>query len=219
MDLYNRVLPSYTKGREGWYHNIDHINQMLKKAAEYFDSNIPENLYRAILYHDIIYYPVNKTEHSNEYWSALHFVGEVGASVDRMFLCSEDIDHVKQMILATEHHFDGTVYTDQMTNILLDLDVMGFADRSYRNFLDVQNLIHEEYFQAGYGLIELLNGRLKFLRNIVDNKLLIYRTDLLGDKDQATNRAYYNINKLIDEYQQLYQSLTEEETYHGRCVP
>lgn len=211
MDSYNYVSSFYLLNNRH-YHNINHINAMIKAVYLYGDPDkclksyfrdgsfayvgLHKNLYDAILFHDIIYDIPNKLGSSNEELSAREY--ECFADVSR--ISPSDKRSTADMIRATEHHFDGTVYNDYLTNLLLDVDIVGLAAEWDGFLVDAKNVALE--YMAHYPKTYVLNCRKQFLQNILDNQTLRYR---VIDKNGALrDRAYWNIARFIDEWDDIY---------------
>jgi len=204
MESFQYIFELYAlSGRH--YHDINHIIKMLKGAYLYgdrskiFDTAKTESdftyygltrpLYDAILFHDVIYNIPAVNGESNEQLSANEY--EVFAmDFGRR---DKEIEQVSDMIRATEHHFDGTLYDDYLTNLLLDLDILGFAD-NWDIFLATQKLVDAE-FLAHYPKEVVYQGRKSFLENIIDNDRLNYR--VIDKGGIFRNKAYRNIHKLL----------------------
>jgi len=211
MESFQYIFELYALS-DRHYHDINHIIKMLKGAYLYgdrskiFDTAKTESdftyygltrpLYDAILFHDVIYNIPAMNGESNEQLSAEEyqtFAMDFGRR-------DKEIEQVSNMIRATEHHFDGTLYDDYLTNLLLDLDILGFAD-DWVCFAATQKLVDAE-FLAHYPKEVVLQGRKDFLKNIVDNELLQYR---VIDKNHIfRNKAYENIETLLFQWENIY---------------
>lgn len=207
MDSYNYVYPYYLGGNRH-YHGLTHINKMINDVylygypSETFQNyeeskgwcyqGLNKSLYDAILFHDIIYDIPAKSSLSNEARSA----SEYEAFAEAVGTEDSIIRKTSSLIKATEHHFDGTIYTDYLTNLLLDVDIIGFSE-SWESFLNDFHGVNKEYFSV-YDKDYVLEKRKEFLKNIVDNKLLRYRViDETGDR---WNKAYWNISRLLEDW-------------------
>jgi len=192
-DLYNKVAPYYAS-RIGWYHNLSHINKLLEEAFTRSPNHrISRELYTAILFHDIVYdipLPGTKLDISNEKASAALYKKIYGIGFEQ---------RVVDMIEATEHHFDHSVYTDHEICFLLDLDILGFSNPNMTEFLTVQQHIDKEYIDNGYSTAEIVEGRLKFMTHIYDTNALQYR--VVDNIKGRTKQAYQNIELLMSLYE------------------
>lgn len=217
-EAYNHVMRKYFFDNRH-YHGIEHINSMLKNCmiygAEILDdtkNGIDDAMYYAILFHDYIYDSHADQMIYNEVRSAhawqQYFVDNTHDFEDHDYgYASNDEDYcsfryddlfyqVTDMIKATAHHFDGTEYTDYRTNLLLDLDILGFAD-SFENFEKTQFEIDKE-FHYHYDPALVAGKRKEFLQNILDNKLLKFR--VIDHDGTLTARAYENIARLLNPF-------------------
>lgn len=180
------------------YHNWNHINRMLDAVYKYgnpkivldTDGFIVRPLYEAILFHDIYYNAIPASSNSNE---------EISATVYSIFAESEgrpksEIEHVVAMIRATEHHFDGTVYDDYLTNLLLDVDLISFTD-DHDDFNETQDQLTAEFchfYPEGY----VISRRLDFLTDIYENKKLQFR--VIDPSGALTDIAYTNLSFYLE---------------------
>ncbi len=198
MDSYNYVLKNYFFDNRH-YHDIHHINKMLLGAHVYGDpalvsdgfGSLNENLFDAIVFHDV-YYDTTPGEKlaSNEKMSATIY-----KQFHTDYKKENDASQVVEMILATEHHFDGTEYTSYFENLILDLDLLGFGD-DWFSFLNTQKLIDREY-EKWYDPKIVKEKRIEFLRDIFTNKTLRYR--VIDPDGIMTKQAYRNIKELLEE--------------------
>lgn len=199
MDSYNYVLKKYLFDNRH-YHDINHINKMLRDSFIYGDPKytmdghgfLNPNLYDAILFHDYVYDTSPDKVFSNEYRSAIEY-----QDFHTKYEKTTDRHQVMDMINATEHHFDGTEYTDYLVNFILDMDLMGFLD-PYEKFKDTQILIDAEY-SKWYDPELVQEKRIEFLQDILDNKKLRYR--VLSEADKRAEWAYTNIKELLKDLQ------------------
>lgn len=207
-DPFQFVFPKYAFDNRH-YHGINHITRMLGDAYRYGDhskilvgagavSRLNDVLYEAILFHDIVWQPVSNDGISNEVLSADAY--KKWAANCCLPKSPEHMTSVSLMIKATEFHFTDFVSNDYLTNLLLDLDIIGFAD-SYESFLNCQFLIDKEYLTV-YDKNYLAKKRYQFLSNILEKQLLKFR--VIDTEDYFKNKAYSNIRELLNEWDDLY---------------
>jgi predicted metal-dependent HD superfamily phosphohydrolase len=101
---------------------------------------------------------------------------------------------VVSAILATEHHFDDTEYSNITTNLLLDMDLMAFQD-DYEIFLKTQKEIDKEFLPF-HAEEEVIDKRKKFLQNILENQTLRYR--VIDPHGTLKGKAYRNIETYLN---------------------
>lgn len=198
-DPFYYVMKHYC-APERHYHGIEHITRMLKDAYRHGNKtaivnggNVTWKLYDAILFHDVIY-NIPKAEQSNEELSALEYLDFFSrAGYDSTFHHQHGKE-IANMIRATEHHFDGTVYDDYLTNLLLDLDLMSFTD-DFDDFYKTQAKLDAEFLPY-HPKHEVIYNRRKFLKDIYDYRTLKFR--VVDNKEELTEKAYSNIRWLLN---------------------
>jgi len=140
-----------------YYHNLDHLTDLISKINEDFGNNkISKNdrdkLIITALFHDVVYEP---SRHDNEERSVDFF----------MKLCSEkydiDIVEIKQMILDTKKHVAST----PLSQIFIDYD-MGICSEGYDRLLEWESGIRMEYSHIDES--DYKKNRLIFLESIID---------------------------------------------------
>ena len=191
MDAYQYVFPLYMK-KNRFYHDIRHINKMIEGLYK-FRNRINNHLYLAILFHDVVYDVPFDPEFSNEEKSVVIFdnwYDEYG------YPFTIDPNHIKSLILSTEHHFDGKYVSHSADHdLMMDLDLLAFAD-PYPDFVRTQNDIDKEFFPF-FEHDVVVQKRTEFLTNILENKTLKYHAiDTIGI---LTNMAYNNIEQYLKE--------------------
>jgi len=172
-----------------YYHNADHILVMIDELASIDQAmdliNYKEYtmLLQAIFRHDAKWGPV-QGEVSWEELSAQYHLS-----------IKPEETRIADAIRATEHHFDGTEYTDPVTNLLLDLDLMAFTF-DYEDFKKANDDIDREYLEV-WPAIDVDTKRLTFMKSIKDNKSLRFR--IHPNSESMTKRAYENIDRWISD--------------------
>lgn len=183
------------------YHNLKHIEEMLylfqKVRAEYkkMGKTLPhENeIYLAIMFHDIIYDLKNKHEKSNEQLSA-----EFAREYLKEHLINEniDIDLVCELIELTGSHIDpnkAASNLEEFKKIFLDADMTIFAAEAER--LDEYEYGILQEYTSIYPKDQYLEGRKHALKNIL-KKREIYHSDFF--KTKYDEKAWDNIMSLIE---------------------
>lgn len=196
-DAFQHVIRAYSNPLRH-YHDFVHIQNMIIYAHMYGDPDhifgddgfLTRPLYHAIMFHDVHYEFVRSGAHSNEELSA----AEYGVYAVKKGIPDDEVNRVVDMIHATEHHFAGTDYTDYLTNLLLDLDVLSFAEEHER-FQQIQNDIDAEYLNF-YPEELVYEKRIAFLTDIYKNKKLRYR--VVDPTGVLTEIAYKNLSMYLD---------------------
>jgi len=172
-----------------YYHNGDHILVMIDELASIDQAmNILENdeyimLMQAIFRHDAKWGPIQ----GEVSWEELSAQYHLNISPTEL--------RVADAIRATEHHFDGTEYTDPVTNLLLDLDLTAFTF-DYEDFKKANDNIDREYLEV-WSKEDVDTKRIAFMKSIRDNKSLQFR--IHPNKESMTKRAYENIDRWLEE--------------------
>ena len=142
-----------------FYHNIDHISDMIEKAG----SDLDDELFLAIVYHDIVYDPLQK---DNEEKSAELFREEA----KRTNLSEKSIQRIGNAILATKHHKPLNLLEQK----LIDLDLSIFTAPIEKQ-IEFEKNIFKEYQHFDFRVYK--DTRLKILNSF----LLTYDTRFLID--------------------------------------
>jgi len=136
---HNEVLGRYSEPHR-YYHNIDHVVNLLTKAEE--RDILSEDLFLAILFHDVVYDP-KRTD--NENLSA------------KLFSCFVKNDVVRHAILDTQHH----IPTNYLSKILCDLDMEDLYG-DFDVFMNNSEKIAKEYAYLDWTVY--IKGRTEFLQ-------------------------------------------------------
>ena len=181
------------------YHSNNHITNMMNLLDDHVRNvgGVTEEeegiLSDAILYHDVVYNIPSKPC-QNEIDSALYYRNDM-SKFDNSSLDENQIDRVVSLIVATAHHFDGTLYGDHLINLMLDFDIMSFV-APYNYFVETNKAIDAEYL-AFLPAEEVHAGREKFLRSILKNRSLRYRA--LPSRAALEVIAYQNVARYLRE--------------------
>lgn len=173
-----------------FYHNWSHITRMINDAHRLFPA-VADSLHlnAAIFWHDAVY-NVGAPAGHNERDSAISFINEHKGD-----LSMYSLGIVHDLIIATAHHFDGTVYDDNLTNIILDLDIMTFA-YPYEEFKAINRLIASENLIPGRTTEDVVRGTINFLDSIALPNL---KFRLVEGKEILINDAVKNIHHYLNE--------------------
>lgn len=135
------VLDNYFESHR-YYHNYNHINNMLIEANRL--NILTDELYLAILFHDIIYDPKST---NNEKMSA-----------DFFYQYMKD-DNIKQAILETKDHKP----TSELSKQLCYLDLM-IVNKDFKDFMTFEHKIFKEYQFLDYSTYK--EKRVKILKEL-----------------------------------------------------
>lgn len=223
--LIRAVINSYeTYGRH--YHNVSHINTMLNALYLYSKDNELSDydlacLELAVIFHDVVYhidYVNHKPFISNEKLSSNVFSN----LVFNVFSLLE-IDHINntnlkdlvstvsaliydtRLAFANEETFFPVLNSKEYRNlldILIDCDLVGFADLSSKFEQNNKDVIKELY-QTEIPDYNFWYSRIKFFESLINKD--IYRTQFF--KTLLTRKAISNIKNEIDEISRNYLML------------
>lgn len=183
------------------YHNTSHILGMIselktQKNRLKLDEEEYSVLYDAIWFHDLVYI-VGAGEGINELCSA--------RMVESFGLPEDYSKRVQACVMATSLHFKPNA-TDNMTReemLIMDLDLLSFT-YEYKDFKIQNKRVSEELIDSGvYTEQEVNEGRLKFLKNAVNN----IKFHVIDDAEYFTLKAKYNIKKMIDETEKEFKNV------------
>lgn len=174
------ILDNYCNDFRRFYHNFNHINQMIDYLNRHIEANqIPLNLedsialYTAVLYHDIVYEYSDNIDNESESAKLFlkHFkLDEKINNIDSNWVDKDFFDKVVCLILVTKnspwtidyHRFDPRFLIVQADwSQFLDIQTMCISD----------SLIRSEYIE-GFGIKKCFYNkkRKNFLKNLVKNK-------------------------------------------------
>lgn len=194
-DIINDLSNRYCEPHR-FYHSLHHIERMINELNTRIRSGEISltdqqffQIYWAIEYHDAVYetHPqtLSNRRLSNEQMSAQLYTDH--------WLAAEQIPDpgVIEMILATEHHFNGKEQP-WLTSLMLDLDLISFTDE-WDQLVQTNINIDKEwlYHSQGYTVYP---KRHKFLNEIFNRGALNFRVLKRGiDHD----KIYYNLERLV----------------------
>ncbi len=193
------------------YHGLNHIKYLLTKGREYFSHQpnvVMWNLLQhAIWWHDS-WYSIFERPGRNEIESAalfseLHTQGKFTLDIPDM---SEDeaAGHVYVAILTTARHLEDIDFNDnswrhdsvtrQLAMLMMDVDLVGFAEE-FSMVNHHSELVIKEYTPLGKSRESLLEGRIAFLKKLLERKRIFYTTYF---HDKYEQLARINIQESID---------------------
>ncbi|MEZ6141409.1 MAG: hypothetical protein R3B84_12630 [Zavarzinella sp.] len=174
--VFDQLVAAYT-GPTRYYHNLQHINEMLKIAGKL--SSVANNLTAvqlAIWFHDSVYDPKSN---ENEQKSA-NLASEV---LHRFGLDNELVMKVHQLILATASPTMLVIDPDVAVLLDADLAILGAEEARYRTYAAA---IRQEYSWVPEA--DFAQGRLKILQQFLASPQ-IYRTAIMRELGEAPART------------------------------
>lgn len=193
-----------------FYHTTKHIKSMCFELNK-FDTLLSNKviIYLAIMFHDVVYNPKDKDENNVINSSIIFFkwYEENKIYIETTFSCiSQDIDKcllkdiIYNLILSTIGHTPNSFFMKNqfskqlkfilidLVNMFLDLDLMILAADKIEYQKYAKNILKE---YSHYEKNILLNGRLKFLQNLLKKKTIFLKFYNLN------NKAINNIKREI----------------------
>lgn len=161
------------------YHTLDHITRMFNTIRDY-KLQVTEEQVVAIWYHDVIYNPQSFV---NEKMSALvmrnHF---------KNLESDESVSIIETIIHDTEKH----IPTHPQSRLVIDLDLMGLADR-FDQYMDTGKLIRMEYAHSSNE--QWKQGRRAFIEKFL-NRDHIFHTG--WGIERFERKAYDNLLRELE---------------------
>lgn len=178
-------IQSAHSGKKRHYHNLEHIDAMLKQAELYTEKIEDQNSFCfAIWFHDVVY---DATKNNNEEKSAAFAVKHL----KHFNLSKNQLEKIEKLIISTKSHqilIDET--PDNAYLLDFDLSILGSSWKIYKEYTDQ---IRKEY--AIYPDFIYNKGRRKVLEHFLEREHL-YFTEIYQTKLEAQARE--NIKKEIE---------------------
>ena len=168
IDKIKEIFLMYNQSNR-YYHNLDHIGEMLK-FVEPYENSLSRNefiaLNLAIIFHDVVYNIHSKDNEEKSYELFLDFITNHNIIFFNPHINQKDkeeiIPLVKGMIMATKDH----IMTDHvLNNIIINADLDRF-NRPFHIFWQHNLDILKEYNTIEWSIVK--NGRIEFLIDYVD---------------------------------------------------
>jgi pantetheine-phosphate adenylyltransferase len=160
---YQRDLGKKLTEKHRFYHNYEHINDILKMVDSYnplkynnfnLTSIDRKILLAAALYHDAIYDPSKK---DNENKSAEYFISHC-SGVNR----ADEILQVTTIIRDTANHTPST----KLSQVFCDFDLRGLKEGNFSNLLIGEKKLFLEFQKFDYS--DYKKGRISFLESFLE---------------------------------------------------
>ena len=177
--VFQHLVAKYSEPHRA-YHNLDHIERMLRLFTEY---GIPDDeVELAIWFHDVIYDPNGK---HNERKSADYFLAHLGG-----YLWDDFSREVERLIVATNPMMKRRGSNRENLIIDIDLSILGASPAEY---LDYTEGVRKEYSSVPDS--KFCEGRDKILRSILSEKIFV--TQHFSDLEpQARENIQEELKKL-----------------------
>jgi len=173
--IYQNSLLECYKQAHRHYHNIDHINEMLKHVPE--DHNEIEIVIEAILFHDIIYHNIPKPNGFNESLSIAEYLFyNIKAMAGFVAGNLEYERRVIEAITATGRHLEDQKRLGEVSKLVLDLDLSTFSLPwdEYSIWLERIEAENAEIYGQVSTRQEIIIGRYQFLTQLLKRKSIYY---------------------------------------------
>ncbi len=180
LALWNEIFKYYNSPKR-YYHNLNHIYELLIYFADYKDNIInAENLLFAIFYHDIIYDVLRK---DNEEKSALLAVKRMG----ELKIPKRNIDLCYNYILATKNHHVHRLDNDLAYFLDFDMAILG---KSSEEYLKYTYQIRKEY--TVFPDFMYRKGRKNVLESFLEKERIFISDTFYSLFEQQARENIYN---------------------------
>ncbi len=187
---FDALVAAYS-GPDRAYHSLDHITHCLEELeSTHLPAGRSDPIALAIWFHDAVYDWRSSTNEADSAGWADTFLGTVGAK-------SELAASVRELIMATCHHFDAELLGDQSLIADIDLSILGDAPDRFEKY---EVGIRFEYRAVPEPIYR--TKRAEVLRSFLQRPR-IFATDAFHSAYES--RARENLAKAIDR-------LTTDET-------
>ena len=172
------------------YHNMRHVNSLLRMLREYRGKNVNPALIVAAWFHDLCYDPRSTDNEVKSAELCFEYLTSIGMHSD--FICEVD-----DLIYATVTHkpSDGASASvdDQKLFIDLDMAILGTRREKYDRYVD--SIIKENV--AFFPVDEVREGRAKFLNEMLSRNTLYFTPEI---KERYEKRAFENMERELSTY-------------------
>ena len=180
--FFEQLIKCYNKRRRH-YHNLDHIQALLKLSEQYKDRlNSPETVNFSIWYHDAIYSIFSRKNEIKSAALAKDCLSQMGVEEGIISDCYN-------MIVATKTHQLPEDLNSFDARFFIDIDLSILAAERDRYMVYTKQVRRENWIFPGF---LYKKGRKKILHHFLDTNR-IYKTDLffeLWEQKARENLAY-----------------------------
>jgi predicted metal-dependent HD superfamily phosphohydrolase len=204
------IYPYMSSNDELFYHNDNHIRSMIFKWSELPWKYMQDvNLVFAIMYHDTDYHtPLGSP--GNERNAVKYFLDNWLKHTEKFKRLYPDLtiptiqpERVSDLIMSTSRHITYSRQSDEIMNILMDLDLLSFGSNE-EVFNSNSNNVIKEYLVIGIPLKDVCEGNANFIQKLL-NKDWIYSTDMFRLEYEI--KARKNIKKQIKKLKKLIERI------------
>lgn len=208
INLQTEALNFYkVPGR--FYHNYQHVYDMLDAHRKYFKCDPSDALYLAILMHDAVYMPGNSpaSEDASTALVPVAYFRAMGKPIPAALM--QKVSELIRWTLPVTHikdnraEFTGPVDAQK----LLDLDLIAMSTSNWTNFIQRQYSIDREFEHLG-DRTQRMKASADFLRKFVDKGFIYYSDAMQHLNDRAIKNLYLYIRlveKEIFEFEDMYR--------------
>lgn len=161
---FNSLIKEYSK-KSRYYHNIEHISQMLDFVEErnkHF--NDLDNVLFAIWFHDYVYNPIKTNNEQKSAESSKIFLKAIDYK-------KENYKKVYSYILRTENHSEFKKKDSDDLRLFLDSDLHILASKKEEYAVYADKIRKEYSFLSD---TQYNKGRIKVLKNLLKNKHIFH---------------------------------------------
>ncbi len=177
IDLLFRLLMNEYSKPDRHYHNLNHIDRVLKTIDRFnLELQDPIAVRLAAWFHDFVYDPQASDNEAQSAELAKKLLAELNIS-------AATIDRTQQLILATQGHQIDPDDTDRCIFLDADLAILGTDPAQYQTYA---RSIRQEY--SWVSDVEYRRGRTRVLKSFLQRDRLYY-TDLLFDELDSIARV------------------------------
>ena len=170
---WNYLVEVYIVDRH--YHDINHIKKVIELLQPIDDKLVDPKLVRlAAFYHDIVYFP---NDEKNELRSAMVFGLRLGR-----YMNIADVMDVENLIMSTVFNSEPM---SEDAKYLVDADLASGMIGTYEEFAANSEKVIKEF--KGFDEATLKEGRVNFLRSILEKENIFYTDYFTTFEDQIRN--------------------------------
>lgn len=182
-EVFDKLLSAYSEGNRH-YHGLTHIVNLLLAANEHYGTQVPDDIFYAIWFHDAVYNSVGDNEGKSAKLAR--------KQMQAMQIPVDITDRVEAMILKTANHLDAVADDAHMAFFLdADMAILGTAAEVYNKY---KQAVRKEY--SIYPSVVYNMGRRKFIAKALAAPR-IFKTEQYHIRYHA--QAHTNLQREMDE--------------------
>jgi predicted metal-dependent HD superfamily phosphohydrolase len=181
-ELYHDLVHHYSEPQR-YYHNLDHIQALLRLFAQYQDSLVGQEIVLfSIFYHDVIYIPGRV---DNEYQSAL----VAKNALEQLGVPQDQIEEVQFYINTTSgHKIPQSAPRDLRFFIDFDLSILAAEQHDY---LDYLLRIRKEF--GFLSTQHFASGRKTFIQNLLEQPYIFCTREFQSIEAKARKNMQWEL--------------------------